>query len=101
KACLPDTRVRLLSSIRDWALHPTSTRTLLLYGAAGTGKSAIAHTVGRELQSHGLAVMPFFAFNRAVPDRSSSQLIPTWAKHLAQANQRYLVYLNNSIREEN
>ncbi|KAJ7812208.1 hypothetical protein B0H14DRAFT_2605924 [Mycena olivaceomarginata] len=93
KACLPDTRVRLLSCIRAWALHPTSERMLLLHGAAGKGKSAIAHTVARELQSDGRAVVPFFAFNRLVPDRSASQLIPTWARHLAESNEHYLLYL--------
>ncbi|KAJ7497873.1 hypothetical protein B0H11DRAFT_2384714 [Mycena galericulata] len=93
KACLPDTRISLLSRIRRWALHPTSARTLLLHGAAGKGKSAIANTIAGQLQSDGLAVVPFFAFNRSVPDRSSSQLIPTWAKRLAQAHPRYLAYL--------
>ncbi|KAJ7789990.1 hypothetical protein B0H13DRAFT_2521561 [Mycena leptocephala] len=95
KACLPDTRVAILSRIRDWALHPTSPRTLLLHGAAGKGKSAIVHTIARELQSDDLAVVPLFAFNRSVPDRSSSQLIPSWAKHLAQLNPQYLLYLHS------
>ncbi|KAJ7460497.1 hypothetical protein B0H11DRAFT_2198967 [Mycena galericulata] len=94
KACLADTRVAILSRIRDWALHPTSLRTLLLHGAAGKGKSAIVHTISRELQSRDLAVVPLFAFNRSVPDRSSSQLIPSWAKHLAQLNPKYLLYLH-------
>ncbi|KAJ7728304.1 hypothetical protein B0H14DRAFT_3618605 [Mycena olivaceomarginata] len=95
KACLPGTRVAILSRIRDWALHPASPRTLLLHGAAGKGKSAIVHTIARELQSDDLAVVPLFAFNRSVPDRSSSQLIPSWAKHLAQLNPQYLLYLHS------
>jgi hypothetical protein len=37
--------------------------------------------------------VPFFAFNRSVPDRSSLQLIPTWAKHIAEFNPQYLLYL--------
>ncbi|KAJ6542377.1 WD40 repeat-like protein [Mycena vulgaris] len=93
RACLPDTRVAIRSRIRDWALHPGSKRTLLLHGAAGKGKSAIVHTIARELQSEGLAVVPLFAFNRSVPDRSSSQLIPSWSKHLAQLNPQYLRHL--------
>ncbi|KAJ7939192.1 hypothetical protein B0H13DRAFT_1587239 [Mycena leptocephala] len=93
KACLPDTRVAILSRIRDWALHPTSPRTLLLHGAAGKGKSAIVHTIARDLQSNNLAVVPLFAFNRSVPDRSSSQLIPSWAKYLAQLNPKYMLHL--------
>ncbi|KAJ7870308.1 hypothetical protein B0H14DRAFT_2175600, partial [Mycena olivaceomarginata] len=83
KACLQGTRVQLLSRIRNWALHPAE-RTLLLYGAAGTGKSAIVHTIARDLDSEKLALVPFFAFNCSVQNHSSSQLIPTWAKKLAE-----------------
>ncbi|KAJ7744551.1 WD40-repeat-containing domain protein [Mycena olivaceomarginata] len=93
KTCLPDTRVALLSRIRDWALCPTGPRGLLLHGAAGKGKSTIVNTIARELD--GLAVVPFFAFSRRVPDRSSSQLIPTWAKQLARENPGFLRYLHS------
>ncbi|KAF7343822.1 WD40 repeat-like protein [Mycena sanguinolenta] len=83
KACLQGTRVELLTRIRNWALHPAE-RALLLYGAAGTGKSAILHTIARDLDSDKLALVPFFAFNRSVQNRSLSQLIPTWAKKFAE-----------------
>ncbi|KAF7349660.1 WD40 repeat-like protein [Mycena sanguinolenta] len=92
KACLKGTRVKLLEKVQNWALHPAE-RTLLLYGAAGTGKSAIVHTVARHLDSEKLAVVPFFAFNRSVQNRSSSQLIPTWAKVLAELHPPYQAYL--------
>jgi hypothetical protein len=39
-------------------------------------------------------VAPFFAFNRSAKDRSLSQLIPTWAKKLAESNTQYLRYLH-------
>ncbi|KAJ7790050.1 hypothetical protein B0H14DRAFT_226759 [Mycena olivaceomarginata] len=61
KACLPGTRVALLSRIRHWALHPTSARTILLHGAAGKGKSAIANTMARQLQYIGLLRFPSIA----------------------------------------
>lgn len=93
KACLKGTRVLLLSRINDWALNPTSEHVLLLHGAAGKGKSSIAHSVAKSLQSNNVAVAPFFAFNRSILDRSASHLIPTWAKQLAQMNPRYLEYL--------
>ncbi|KAF7349667.1 WD-REPEATS-REGION domain-containing protein [Mycena sanguinolenta] len=93
KACLQGTRVKLLAKIRDWALHPAEC-TLLLYGAAGTGKSAVVHTIARDLDSENLALVPFFAFNRSVQNRSSSQLIPTWAKKLAELHPPYQAYLH-------
>ncbi|KAF8193560.1 WD40-repeat-containing domain protein, partial [Mycena galopus ATCC 62051] len=93
KACLLGTRVELLTRIRKWALNRATERILLLHGAAGTGKSAIAHTIAQDLYSEGLALVPFFAFNCSVQNRSSSQLIPTWAKDLAELNSRYRRYL--------
>ncbi|KAF8203401.1 hypothetical protein K438DRAFT_1498954, partial [Mycena galopus ATCC 62051] len=91
--CLRGTRVELLTRIRKWALNRATERILLLHGAAGTGKSAIAHTIARDLYSEDLALVPFFAFNRLVQNCSSSQLIPTWATDLAELNpwcRRYL-----------
>jgi NACHT domain len=67
---------------------------LLLHGAAGKGKSAIAHSIATALESLRVAMVPFFAFNRSVKDRSLSQLIPTWAKQLAEDPQ-YLRYLHD------
>ena len=95
KACLPNTRVALLERIQGWALNPTGDRTLLLHGAAGKGKSAVVHTVAITLETLNVAVVPFFAFNRSAKDRSLSQLIPTWAKQLAELNPQYLSYLHD------
>ncbi|KAG6913344.1 hypothetical protein DXG01_007553, partial [Tephrocybe rancida] len=95
KACLLGTRIALLSRIHEWALDPTSQRLLLLHGAAGKGKSAIAHSISKELESEGLAVVPFFAFNRSVQARSALQLFPTWAKYLAERSPKYLEYLHS------
>ena len=52
------------------------------------------HTVAIALESLGVVVMPFFAFNRSAKDRSLSQLIPTWTKKLAESNAQYLRYLH-------
>ncbi|KAG6827797.1 hypothetical protein H0H92_010432, partial [Tricholoma furcatifolium] len=94
KACLEGTRVALLEQIYDWVEDPKGARVLLLSGAAGMGKSAVAHTVARDLENHGLAIAPFFAFDRSVQERSSSQLIPTWMRHLAEHNIEFFEYLH-------
>ncbi|KAG6826233.1 hypothetical protein H0H92_000630, partial [Tricholoma furcatifolium] len=93
KACLEGTRVALLGRINNWALDSTGKRALLLTGAAGMGKSAIAHTIAKQLESSKGAIVPFFAFDHSVPERSASQLIPTWVKHLAENNFDYYNYL--------
>ena len=94
KACLRGTRVALLEQIQVWALNPTGKLALLLHGAAGKGKSTIVHTVAKALEALGVAILPFFAFNRSAKDRSLSQLIPTWSKQLAESNSQYLRYLH-------
>ncbi|KAG6810245.1 hypothetical protein H0H92_012749 [Tricholoma furcatifolium] len=71
KACLEGTRVALLERITAWALNPTGERVLFLTGAAGMGKSAIAHTIAKDFEKSGKAIVPFFAFNRFVRERSS------------------------------
>jgi hypothetical protein len=52
------------------------------------------HTIAIKLETLGVAMAPFFAFNRSVRDRSLSQLMPTWAKQLAESNPQYLRYLH-------
>ncbi|KAL0960878.1 hypothetical protein HGRIS_005892 [Hohenbuehelia grisea] len=93
KACFEGTRVRLLQRITDWVIDPKDHRTLVLYGAAGKGKSAVVNRIARDLHKQGIALVPFFAFNRNITDRSLSQLIPTWAKYLATWHEGYPEYL--------
>ncbi|KAL0960730.1 hypothetical protein HGRIS_005755 [Hohenbuehelia grisea] len=93
KACFEGTRVRLLQRITDWVIDPKDHRTLVLYGAAGKGKSAVVNRIARDLHRQGIALLPFFAFNRNVTDRSLSQLIPTWTEYLATWVEGYPEYL--------
>ncbi|KAG6809410.1 hypothetical protein H0H92_000365, partial [Tricholoma furcatifolium] len=50
KMCLEGTRVALLQHLHDWVQNPSGERALLLEGAAGKGKSAIAHTIAKQLE---------------------------------------------------
>ncbi|KAL1704945.1 hypothetical protein EV121DRAFT_204790 [Schizophyllum commune] len=92
KLCLPGTRVALLKDIEDWARSPDSPRTYILYGSAGKGKSAIAHTTARQLAGLGF-ITPLFAFDRSDQTRAAHQLLPTLAKSLAEQNKLYSQYL--------
>ncbi|KAI5892225.1 WD40 repeat-like protein [Schizophyllum commune H4-8] len=84
-SCLPGTRVNLLREIEDWAFDPDGQRALILYGAAGKGKSAVAHAVAMRLRGMG-TYAPFFAFDRTARDREAYQLLPTLAVQLARRN---------------
>ncbi len=55
KGCLPGTRTAFLDFIVDWVNSPSSERSLVLFGQAGTGKSSIAHEIARRFdQMHRL-----------------------------------------------
>ncbi|TRM57248.1 hypothetical protein BD626DRAFT_515505, partial [Schizophyllum amplum] len=88
KRCLDGTRSALLDEIEDWALHPESQRGLIIHGAAGKGKSAVAHSVAMQLRKNGF-VTPFFAFDRNNGERQAHQLFPTLAMHLAHRYKEY------------
>ncbi|KAF7966464.1 hypothetical protein HWV62_38334 [Athelia sp. TMB] len=83
--CLAGTRVAILSVIRKWMRLPGSQRIFLLKGAAGSGKSAIAHSVAEmfsEKEPPGLALS--FFFSRDIVTRDSPQcLFIIIAQHIA------------------
>ncbi|KIJ39155.1 hypothetical protein M422DRAFT_258041 [Sphaerobolus stellatus SS14] len=61
KGCLPETRQNTLEKLSEWINDTSQSRVLFLVGGAGTGKSAIAHTIAR-LFSNRLGA--FFRFDR-------------------------------------
>ncbi|KAE9400478.1 WD40 repeat-like protein [Gymnopus androsaceus JB14] len=81
KVCFPDTRTEIVKEISDWIRQEdiNTSRKFILCGEAGTGKSAIAHTVGQKFKKLGFLVA-FFAFNRSfLKDRTPSNALRTIA----------------------
>ena len=73
--CLSGTRVALLEDIWKWiqaADHTKSAEIFLLSDLAGTGKSAIAHTVANRCHDASFLASSFF-FDRDIPERSGPQ----------------------------
>ncbi|KAI0259286.1 hypothetical protein BC834DRAFT_962373, partial [Gloeopeniophorella convolvens] len=50
RGCLTGTRTAFLDHVTSWVSNPDSTRGLVLFGRAGTGKSSIAHEVARRFR---------------------------------------------------
>ncbi|KAF9049406.1 hypothetical protein BDP27DRAFT_1154185, partial [Rhodocollybia butyracea] len=89
--CLPDTRREIIKGITDWVKHKNDNtpRTYILCGEAGTGKSSIAHTVGKELQELQFLVA-FFAFNRSLLEsRTPSNALRTVAYSLGVGDHHF------------
>lgn len=63
-SCFKDTRVNLLAQITEDVLSPDNSRTsakiFWLQGPAGSGKSAIAHSIAAEADARGVLASSFF-----------------------------------------
>lgn len=75
-ACLPGTRVEILSMLNAWAHSPRAHSVLWLKGVAGSGKSAISHTFAQALHNAGLLASSFF-FSRNDAARNTPQYLFT------------------------
>lgn len=74
--CLPGTRAKMLSVIHAWSQSFDAQNVFWLNGVAGSGKSAIAHTIAQALHKNGLLASSFF-FDRNDASRSTPRLLFT------------------------
>src|SRR6188768_1935892 len=90
--CTPDTRVRILKDITDWAndTSPESQSVYWLYGPAGSGKSTIAYTIAQAFDRASSAEHEsirlggnFFCSRQFKETRLASRIIRTIVHHLA------------------
>ncbi|KAK7007386.1 WD40 repeat-like protein [Favolaschia claudopus] len=90
KQCLEGTREEVLEKIYAW-VNDTSDdapRVLLLNGAEGTGKSAIAHTISRRFNElHRLGSSFFFLKDK--PERRADWLFTTITRDLADLDTEF------------
>ncbi|KIJ49834.1 hypothetical protein M422DRAFT_246201, partial [Sphaerobolus stellatus SS14] len=89
KGCLPGTRTGILDDLCNWVLaepnpeqHDLTQNICVLFGPAGSGKSAIAHTVAKHFNSLG-RLASSFCFIRGDDSRKLSLFFPTLARDLA------------------
>ncbi|KIK54701.1 hypothetical protein GYMLUDRAFT_48412 [Collybiopsis luxurians FD-317 M1] len=90
KVCWKGTRVQILDKISQWILTTAEDypQMLLLHGAAGTGKSAISHTIGKKFSSkeeNMCYLGAFFAFKRnlaADPFQAVQAIAHELGKHI-------------------
>jgi len=99
KACLNDTRVDILQSLRMWingSSEQAKARAFLLLGQAGVGKSAIAHTIAKEWKlAERLGAS--FCFSK---DRGIDHFFRTLARRLADLDPAYASRLATAISRD-
>ena len=101
-ACLPGTRLAMLSVIYEWLRSPESQRIFLLKGVAGSGKSAIAHSVAQMFHEKGpLGLASSFYFSRDIVTRDSPQyLFTTIARDIASKYPAFAADVARALKVE-
>ena len=85
--CHPNTRKAVIKRIIDWIREPIDSEVLILwlYGAAGAGKSAIAHTLAEICENRGWLVASFFFWKSAGERNNVNRFVATIAHQVALA----------------
>ncbi|TCD62447.1 hypothetical protein EIP91_006890 [Steccherinum ochraceum] len=99
-SCLENTRVRILSQLDSWLLHPKDYRIFWLSGMAGTGKSTIADSLYQAAERHGAFVAAFFCSRDLDSTRDILRIIPSLAYQLAVRREAYRVALVTGLKNE-
>ena len=103
KQCLHGTRVEILDEIEQWArsTEPNVPRVFWLNGAAGSGKSAIAHTIALRFHQRN-ELGSFLCFDRTyLAECRHEKVFSTMARDLAGQYPGVKRSLANAIRERN
>ncbi|KAF7976989.1 hypothetical protein HWV62_4906 [Athelia sp. TMB] len=100
RACLPGTRLPILSAIGAWARRRVSEQICLLEGVAGSGKTAISHTIAEILRAEGLLATAFF-FSRDDTSRNTPKtLLATMARDIASLHPRAAQVIAEALEAE-
>ena len=85
--CHPNTRVAVINRLIRWLKGETDFDALILwlYGAAGAGKSAIAHTLAEICEECGCLLATFFFWKTAAERSDISRFVATIAYQVARA----------------
>jgi len=77
--CHPHTRVAVINRLIDWLNGKVDDEALImwLYGAAGAGKSAIAHTLAEICDKNGWLLATFFFWKTASERNNASRFVAT------------------------
>ena len=85
--CHPHTRVAVINRLIDWLTRKIDNEALImwLYGAAGAGKSAIAHAIAEICDKSGWLLATFFFWKTAPERNNASRFVATVAYQVALA----------------
>ncbi|KAJ7696291.1 hypothetical protein B0H17DRAFT_407217 [Mycena rosella] len=82
RACTDNTRVGLISRLKEWARDAQSSPIFWLSGMAGTGKSTVAYTLCQHWRKEHRLGASFFCSRNDEKARSRASIIPTIVRQL-------------------
>jgi len=97
KGCLAGTRTGFLDFVANWVNDPTSERSLVLFGQAGTGKSSIAHEIARRFDEIHRLTSSFIFLRRDQP--KPYHLFTTLARDLSDRYPSFKTALGRVIKD--
>jgi len=97
KGCLLGTRIAFLDFIVNWVNDPTSERSLILFGLAGTGKSSIAHEIARLFNKAHRLTSSFIFIRQSEPE--AYRFFTTLARDLADRYPSFKTALGEVIKD--
>ncbi|KAF8514938.1 WD40-repeat-containing domain protein [Hysterangium stoloniferum] len=103
KGCLPGTREAIISEIIDWVNHPIQEnfpRVFFLYGVAGSGKSAIAHTIATEFHKVKWLGSSYFFDRNQSESLHAGNLFRTLSRDIADLDSKWRESLWNIVKDE-
>lgn len=100
RTCIPNTHEELLSKLNLWADDPSGVRTYFMSGVEGAGKTTIAYTLAKELESRGQLGASFFCTPTSPECRDATQIVPNIAYQFAQHSTPFLHVLCEVIGKE-
>src|SRR6266481_4735630 len=99
KGCLLGTRVAFLDFIINWVNDPTSERSLILFGQAGTGKSSIAHEITRLFGKAHRLTSSFIFIRREQSKSETYRFFTTLARDLADRYPSFKSALGEVVKD--
>jgi hypothetical protein len=100
KGCLPGTRTAFLDFIVDWVNSPNSPRVLVLFGLAGTGKSAIAHEIARRFDDMHRLTSSFMFIRKEQSKNEAYRLFTNLARNLADRYPLFKAALGKIVKDD-
>ncbi|KAG8706277.1 hypothetical protein FRC09_002492 [Ceratobasidium sp. 395] len=82
--CTPNTRVKVLEELYEWARDSESQKVYWLNGMAGTGKTTIAYSLCKQLERSRELAASFFCARQLQECRKADRIIPTISYQLSR-----------------